>query len=185
MTKRRLSSNVAFPCAAVPLTHSAGLVAHAPRAVAARAVHLLLYPFVGGRLHAIFHTLAWVSFRGVERCLKRAAVMLLTSLCAQMEEIASPVLLQVTWGLSLMIAAPVLLSARLIPDSHVEALLGAAAVGAVFAELFMIKVRTQASAQGDTTPYTPTSVASSNHVSSSALALVQLMGRFETVCFHS
>ena len=39
-----------------------------------------------------------------------------------------------------MIAAPVLLSARLIPDSHVEALLGAAAVGAVFAELFMIKV---------------------------------------------
>ena len=52
------------------------------------------------------------------------------------------VCLQVTWGLSLMIAAPVLLSARLIPDSHVEALLGAAAVGAVFAELFMIKART-------------------------------------------
>ena len=51
-----------------------------------------------------------------------------------------------------MIAAPVLLSARLIPDSHVEALLGAAAVGAVFAELFMIKVRTQASAHGDAFP---------------------------------
>lgn len=48
---------------------------------------------------------------------------------------------QVVWGLSLLIAAPVLLSARLIPDSHVEALLGAAAVGAVFAELFMIKVQ--------------------------------------------
>lgn len=47
---------------------------------------------------------------------------------------------QVVWGLSLMIAAPVLLSARLIPDSHIEALLGAAATGAVFAELFMIKV---------------------------------------------
>ncbi len=46
--------------AAVPLTHSAGLVAHAPRAAAARAVHLIMYPFVGGRLHAIFHTLAWV-----------------------------------------------------------------------------------------------------------------------------
>ncbi len=52
---------------------------------------------------------------------------------------AGKVCLQVVWGLSLLIAAPVLLSARLIPDSHVEALLGAAAVGAVFAELFMIK----------------------------------------------
>ena len=81
MTKRRLSSNVAFPCAAVPLTHSAGLVAHAPRAVAARAVHLLLYPFVGGRLHAIFHTLAWVSLRSVQCPSRRAAVMLLSSLC--------------------------------------------------------------------------------------------------------
>jgi len=88
---------------AVPLTHAAGLVAHAPRATVARAAHLLLYPFVGGRLHAIFHTLSWV-----------------------------------VWGLSLTIAAPVLLGAR-VPETHVEALLGAAAIGAVFSLLFMIK----------------------------------------------
>ncbi len=46
--------------------------------------------------------------------------------------------LQVVWGLSLTIAAPVLLGAR-VPDTHVEALLGAAAIGAVFSLLFMIK----------------------------------------------
>lgn len=88
---------------ALPLTHAAGLVAHAPRTTVAKAAHLLMYPFVGGRLHAIFHTLSWV-----------------------------------VWGISLTIAAPVMLSSQ-VPASHVEALLGAAATGAVFALLFMIK----------------------------------------------
>lgn len=45
---------------------------------------------------------------------------------------------QVVWGISLTIAAPVMLTSR-VPASHVEALLGAAAIGAVFALLFMIK----------------------------------------------
>lgn len=133
-------------CAAVPVTHSAGLVAHAPRAAAARAVHLLLYPFVGGRLHAIFHTLAWVCSRPHGIALSCAPPGLSNCRSEIAEWLFPPYVMQVIWGLSLLIAAPVLLSARLIPDSHVEALLGAAAVGAVFAELFMIKVRVRTAA---------------------------------------
>jgi hypothetical protein len=159
-TSRQMGSSRADPrytdalgwtaCAAVPLTHSAGLVAHAPRAVAARAVHLLLYPFVGGRLHAIFHTLAWVRLALVDwwhADWEFAGLLLGTiHICrhAWHGHDYCLYMLQVVWGLSLLIAAPVLLSARLIPDSHVEALLGAAAVGAVFAELFMIKARAAA-----------------------------------------
>ena len=44
---------------ALPLTHALGLVAHCPRRCRAR--HVLLYPLLGGRMHAIFSILAWVS----------------------------------------------------------------------------------------------------------------------------
>jgi len=37
------------------------------------------------------------------------------------------------------IAAPVLLGAARVPETHAEALLGAAAIGAVFSLLFMVK----------------------------------------------
>ena len=54
----------------VPVTHCLGLVAHFPRS--AKAKHLLLYPFKGGRHHFIFQVIAWVStyslFPYQERC---------------------------------------------------------------------------------------------------------------------
>jgi len=43
----------------LPVTHALGLVAHCPRAAKAR--HLLLYPFKGGKNHTIFQIIAWVS----------------------------------------------------------------------------------------------------------------------------
>jgi hypothetical protein len=43
----------------LPITHALGLVAHCPRAAKAR--HLLLYPFKGGKNHTIFQIIAWVS----------------------------------------------------------------------------------------------------------------------------
>ena len=42
----------------VPVTHCLGLVAHLP--ASAKAKHLLLYPFKGGRHHFIFQVIAWV-----------------------------------------------------------------------------------------------------------------------------
>jgi hypothetical protein len=42
----------------VPLSHACGLVAHYPRKSKLR--HLLLYPLLGGKNHAIFQILAWV-----------------------------------------------------------------------------------------------------------------------------
>ena len=52
-----------------------------------------------------------------------------------------PAILQVIWAASILVAVPVLLqSKRLqIPASHTEVLSGAAAVGSIFAELFMIQ----------------------------------------------
>lgn len=48
---------------------------------------------------------------------------------------------QVVWATSILIAAPIALHQRwlTIPTAHVEVLAGAAAIGSVFAELFMIK----------------------------------------------
>ena len=46
---------------------------------------------------------------------------------------------QGVWALSLLIAVPALVQQGPIPSTHLEALLGAAACGAVFAELFCIK----------------------------------------------
>ena len=46
---------------------------------------------------------------------------------------------QGVWVLSLLVAVPVLIHRGTIPSTHLEALLGAAACGAVFAELFCIK----------------------------------------------
>lgn len=45
------------------------------------------------------------------------------------------------WATSILIAAPVALHKQWlnIPTAHVEVLAGAAAIGSVFAELFMIK----------------------------------------------
>ena len=43
------------------------------------------------------------------------------------------------WALSLLVAVPALTQRGPIPSTHLEALLGAAAVGAVWAELFCIK----------------------------------------------
>ena len=43
----------------LPVTHCLGLVAHCPSS--AKAKHLLLYPFKGGRHHFIFQVIAWVS----------------------------------------------------------------------------------------------------------------------------
>jgi hypothetical protein len=49
--------------------------------------------------------------------------------------------LQVFWASSILVAAPVLLydQGPAIPGSHTEILSGAAAVGSMFAELFMIQ----------------------------------------------
>lgn len=48
---------------------------------------------------------------------------------------------QVVWTTSILVAAPVALHRRwlTIPTAHVELLAGAAAIGSVFAEFFMIK----------------------------------------------
>ena len=43
---------------ALPVTHALGLAAHCPKHAKAR--HVLLYPLLGGRTHAIFSILAWV-----------------------------------------------------------------------------------------------------------------------------
>lgn len=49
--------------------------------------------------------------------------------------------LQVIWAASILVAVPVLLQneSAHIPGSHTEILSGAAAVGSIFAELFMIQ----------------------------------------------
>ncbi|CAK0784954.1 hypothetical protein CVIRNUC_008159 [Coccomyxa viridis] len=88
----------------LPVTHCLGLVAHCPSS--AKAKHLLLYPFKGGRHHFIFQVIAWA-----------------------------------IWVAALAVALPVALHRRwlMIPHAHVEVLAGAAAIGSVIAELFMIK----------------------------------------------
>ena len=49
--------------------------------------------------------------------------------------------MQVIWAASILVAVPVLLQneSAHIPGSHTEILSGAAAVGSIFAELFMIQ----------------------------------------------
>ena len=49
----------------VPVTHCLGLVAHLP--ASAKAKHLLLYPFKGGRHHFIFQVIAWVRVTSLQQ----------------------------------------------------------------------------------------------------------------------
>ena len=53
----------------------------------------------------------------------------------------TPGSVQVIWAASVLVAAPVLLYQKSagVPESHTEILSGAAAVGSMFAELFMIQ----------------------------------------------
>ena len=61
--------------------------------------------------------------------------------CDMSQIMQEDILWQASWGASILAALPVIWNGRKagVPLSHAEAISGAAAVGSVFAELFMIK----------------------------------------------
>ena len=108
-----------------------------------------------------------------------------------------PATVQVIWSASILVAVPVLLqSKRLqIPTSHTEVLSGAAAVGSIFAELFMIqsllvfdpevKQARESKEQPGSPQYNRKAVSLDTALLSSTVTATVCNIRPETLCSHS